>query len=96
MAAAFDGWPFSSRGPAKPEPASQVLDKGGPSTSTRASYPGNHRPVYPLDPSHPVAPPLVDRAILPLAAPAMKPLSYKMYKEGADPDALIRSFEKIL
>ena len=96
MAVAFYGWPFSNKKPAKPELASRVPDKSGPSTSARASYPRSHRLVYPLGPSHQVAPPLVDRAILPLAALARKPLSYKMYKEGVDPDALIKSLEKIL
>jgi hypothetical protein len=96
MPTTFDGWPFSSKGPTKLVLDNQVLDRSGPSPSGRASFPESHRPVYPLGPSHPVAPPLMDRAILPLTVLARKPLSYKMYKEGADPDALIRSFEKIL
>jgi hypothetical protein len=96
MTVAFDGWPFSNRGPMKPGTNSWVPDKSGPSTSIRASYPGSHRPVYPLGLLYPMAPPLVDQAVLPLIAPAMKPLSYKMYKEGADPDAHTKSFEKIL
>jgi hypothetical protein len=96
MTAAFDGWPFSSKRPAKPMLDSRVPDRSGPSPSGRASFPRSHRLVYPLGPSHPVAPPLMDRTILPLTVPARKPLSYKMYKEGVDPDAYTRSFEKIL
>jgi hypothetical protein len=66
----------------------RTLDKSGPSANARVSYPGNHKPVYPLGVPQPVAPPLADRA--------KKPLSYKMYKEGTDPDAHTRSFEIFL
>jgi hypothetical protein len=74
----------------------RTLDKSGPSANARVSYPGNHKPVYPLGVPQPVAPPLADRAILPMTVPAKKPLSYKMYKEGTDPDAHTRSFEIFL
>jgi hypothetical protein len=96
MTTAFDGWPFSSRGLVKPVLDSRVPDRCGPFPSGRAYFPGSHRPIYPLGASHPMAPPLMDRAILPLTIPAKKPLSYKMYKEGTDPNAHSRSFEKIL
>jgi hypothetical protein len=52
--------------------------------------------MYPLGLSQLVAPPLVDRAVFPMTILAKKPLSYKMYKEGVDPDAHTRSLEKIL
>jgi hypothetical protein len=60
MAAAFDGWPFSNRGPMKPGTNSWVPDKSRSSANARASYLGNYRPIYPLGLSHPMAPPLVD------------------------------------
>jgi hypothetical protein len=92
----FDGWPFSSRGPVKPETNNMVPDRSGSSVSARVSYPRGHRPIFPLGLSQPVAPPLSDRIVLPMTVPARKPLSYKMYKEGADPNAHTKRFEKIL
>jgi hypothetical protein len=60
MLAAFDGCPFSSRGPVKLETDNMVPDRSRPSACARVSYPGKHRPIYPLGLSHLVATPLVD------------------------------------
>jgi hypothetical protein len=57
MTAAFDGWPFSSKGPVKLETDNRTLDKSGASASAKVSYPWNHILVYPLGLSQPIAPP---------------------------------------
>jgi hypothetical protein len=80
----------------KPEIDNRTLDRSGPFANARVSYPRSHRPVYPLGLSQLVASPLTNRAVLPMTVPTRKPLSYKMYKEGANPDAHTRSFEKVL
>jgi hypothetical protein len=67
-----------SRGLVKLETNSRVPNINGPSTSARVSYSGSHELVYPLGLSHPVANPLVDRAVPPMTIPAKKPMSYKM------------------
>ena len=96
MTSAYNGWLFSSIELVKLETNSRTLDRSGPFASAKDSYLGSHRPMYPLDLSQPMALPLADRAIFPMIVPTKKPLSYKMYKEGANLDAHIRSLEKIL
>ena len=66
---------ISSRGLAKLVLDNQVPNRSGPFPSCKAYFLDSHKLVYPLDPSHLVAPPLMDWAILPLIVPAKKPSS---------------------
>ena len=60
MIVAFDGWPFSNRGPVKPEANSRIQNTSLPSTSVKAFYLRSHKLVYPLGLLQLVAPLLVD------------------------------------